>query len=264
MRPLGIQWVAGSRLWDRPGETACLAFQRPLDAKPFSDLERMRLDALTPHLRRVSKLHERLAAEDVDARLGLEAMNGLSFGIAILSETGLVVFSNAPADRIFGRRDVFRSPCAGRIAARDARLKRDLAHAIRRAASAGESTTIRIADVPGTVVANAMVLPLPASSRWNASWQRPLVMLVMSRPEAARVPPEALRALFGISAAEARLVNALLAGRTAQQYAEERGLSIETVRSQLKAALAKTNTRSQGQLIAALAVLPCALVGGDG
>jgi DNA-binding CsgD family transcriptional regulator len=39
-------------------------------------------------------------------------------------------------------------------------------------------------------------------------------------------------------------------------YAEERGLSIETVRTQLKSVLAKTGTRSQSQLIATLMALP--------
>ncbi|HVT31223.1 MAG TPA: hypothetical protein VHE32_01140 [Rhodanobacteraceae bacterium] len=256
MRPLGIRWVAGSRLWEGAGETACLAFHKSADGTPFSDLDRTRLGALTPELRRMSRLHERLTAEGAEARLGIEAMNRLAIGVAVLAGDGRILFSNASADLFFGLRNVFDATAAHRAAPRNARCRRSFAQAVRDAADIGTSASLTIVDEHGRFAAHAMALPMPATSRWNTHWQQPLAMLVIHPPQTQRLSTETLHALFDLSAAESRLANALLAGRTMRSYAEERGLSIETMRTQLKSILAKTSTRSQSQLIATLMTLP--------
>jgi DNA-binding CsgD family transcriptional regulator len=256
MRPLGIRWVAGSRLWEDARATACLAFQKPIDGAPFSDLERTRLTALTPHLRRMSRLHERLAGEGARASYGLEALNRLSIGIAVLSADARVLFANAAAEQVVRQRSVFDHAAADRIALRNSGCRREFAQAIRHAVELKESASLTLVDEHGMPVARAMALPLPAASSWNANWQRPLAMLVIQPARTPEVSAQTLRALFDLSAAESRLANALLAGRTTRSYAEERGLSIETVRSQLKSMLAKTDTRSQSQLVATLMALP--------
>lgn len=61
---------------------------------------------------------------------------------------------------------------------------------------------------------------------------------------------EALRALFGLTAAEARLVNDLVDGGELAEIAERRRLSVHTVKTQLRSVMAKTATRRQGELIA--------------
>jgi DNA-binding CsgD family transcriptional regulator len=256
LRPLGIRWVAGSRLWEGVGETACLAFQKPPDEAPFSASERMQLDALAPHMRRMSQLHERLAADGAHAQLGLEAMNRLSIGIAVLTAGGRILYSNASADQVFRRRTVFDAPVCDRIAPRDSRCQRAFARAIREAAETKNSTSLTLVDEHGMPVARATAMPMPATSRWNANWQQPLAMLAIHPVRTPQVNAATLRSLFDLSAAESRLANALLTGRTTRSYAEERKLSIETVRTQLKSVLAKTDTCSQSQLVATLMALP--------
>ena len=58
-----------------------------------------------------------------------------------------------------------------------------------------------------------------------------------------------LRKAFDLSQAEAEVVRALSEGRSLAEIAQDRGRSIETVRAQVKAVLAKTGTRSQSELI---------------
>lgn len=55
--------------------------------------------------------------------------------------------------------------------------------------------------------------------------------------------------LFGFTAAEARAIEALCRGLSVAEYAREGGLSPHTVRNQLKAALAKSGTRRQAELV---------------
>ena len=59
----------------------------------------------------------------------------------------------------------------------------------------------------------------------------------------------AMQALYQFTPAEAELVALLTAGRSLEEAAEERGVTMHTVRSQLKHVFAKTDTRRQGQLV---------------
>lgn len=63
------------------------------------------------------------------------------------------------------------------------------------------------------------------------------------------VPPEMLATLFGLTPAEARVVVALVKGSRPQEVAEEFGVSLNTVRNQLKQIFSKTNTGRQSELI---------------
>jgi DNA-binding CsgD family transcriptional regulator len=65
-----------------------------------------------------------------------------------------------------------------------------------------------------------------------------------------------LAQLFGLSAAETKVVAALAAGRSAEEIAEKRGVKISTLRTQLEAIFRKTRTESQRDLLRLLGGLP--------
>ena len=58
-----------------------------------------------------------------------------------------------------------------------------------------------------------------------------------------------LRSAFDLTKAETRVVRALTEGRTLAEIAADRGRSLGTIRSQLKSIMAKTETRSQTELV---------------
>jgi DNA-binding CsgD family transcriptional regulator len=61
-----------------------------------------------------------------------------------------------------------------------------------------------------------------------------------------------LNGLFDLSPAEIRAAQGLLAGKSIDDLAADLGLSRETIRSQVKAVLAKTGTSRQADLMALL------------
>jgi DNA-binding CsgD family transcriptional regulator len=64
------------------------------------------------------------------------------------------------------------------------------------------------------------------------------------------LPPVALIAqIYRLTSAEARLVQALLAGDSLNEYAGRAGLSRNTIKTQLGALFGKTETRCQSELI---------------
>ena len=74
--------------------------------------------------------------------------------------------------------------------------------------------------------------------------------MIVVDPELSAAPPfEALKALYGLTAAEARLTCGLLKGERLEDYAERTGISMNTARTHLKAVFAKTNTDRQADLV---------------
>jgi DNA-binding CsgD family transcriptional regulator len=65
-----------------------------------------------------------------------------------------------------------------------------------------------------------------------------------------------LTELFALSRAEGRLAALLLEGRSLRQAAEELGVSLNTVRTQLRKLFEKTGSSRQGALIRTLLLSP--------
>lgn len=78
------------------------------------------------------------------------------------------------------------------------------------------------------------------------------IVFINDPEQKATIPTDVLRMLFGVTAAEARLMLTLLAGNSLVEAAEIHSVSRETVRSQIKSIFQKTDTRRQGELIRVL------------
>ena len=85
----------------------------------------------------------------------------------------------------------------------------------------------------------------------------PAVCVLLTDPEMAPTHSATmLRRAYGITTAEARLVERLVAGDSPQQAAQALGLSVSTVRNQLAALFRKTETSRQAELMRLLVTLP--------
>ena len=72
----------------------------------------------------------------------------------------------------------------------------------------------------------------------------------------ATVPGDHLRSIFRLTKGEAQVALGMAAGKTADEIAEERGVSVGTVRTQLKALLQKTGTDRQAELVRLVLSIP--------
>lgn len=97
-------------------------------------------------------------------------------------------------------------------------------------------------------------------ARLGPAQQRdPSFLILVSDPDApTQLAPDALRRLYRLTPAESRLCAALATGHTLKTYAQSEGVSLETVRSQLKQAMIKTSTHKQAQLVRLLVTGPAA------
>ncbi|MCA1335270.1 hypothetical protein [Pseudooceanicola marinus] len=109
------------------------------------------------------------------------------------------------------------------------------------AADTGEILRLRLAP-SGRLVIAQLALHRPPD-------QPPFALVVTTLLHWPRGLGTLLRRAFGLTRAETEILRALSEARPLREIAHARGRSVETVRAQIKALLAKTETRSQAELL---------------
>jgi DNA-binding CsgD family transcriptional regulator len=110
---------------------------------------------------------------------------------------------------------------------------------------------------------SVLVAPLRGASPLQLE---PLATAILLVTDPERVRPAAdthLRALYGLTTAEARIAHALLDADRLADVAENLGVTLSTVRTHLQRAFEKTDTRRQSELVRLLLAhrLPAAPTG---
>lgn len=119
------------------------------------------------------------------------------------------------------------------------------------AASAGQAQQLHWADGPHAL--HAALRPLDAAT---ANTPSPPVLLMLAPSIETEFDASGFAANHGLSAAETRVLEALMHGSKAEDAAERLGVGVATVRSQIAAIRKKTGHDSVASLLAALGHLP--------
>ena len=229
---------------------------RPQLASDFSAEERQALQVLVPHLQRAVQLHHRLCAGAQSHALTIELLDRLALGAIVADRDCRVRFANAIARR------VLQSGCGLTVShgclrpensERGLRLDKAVHDAAQtsggRGTSAGGLVTIpRTSDTPMTL----LVSPFrPSALDGTAGLQTALILF--SDPESrSEVAESVLERTLGLAPAEARLLGALVAGQTLQDYADAAGVTMNTAKTQLRQIFFKTGHNRQADLIRAV------------
>jgi DNA-binding CsgD family transcriptional regulator/PAS domain-containing protein len=235
---------------------ALISLLRSRKSGPYGASHQKLLGALIPHLQRATDIHRILV--DLRSQVGELALvlEQLSCGIVLLDENARLLVLNSAARRILTENNGLRLS-ADRLSAvslrDDVRLTQIIhgALAIGRSAPTGGAMIFpRDRGHPLTLT----VFPL----RSAAMDTRIAAAVFMSVPDLfPRVDLRTFAKLYGITPAETRVATLLLQGRTLRDAAELVGVSVHTVRSQLKSILHKTGTSRQSELVKVL--LSCGL-----
>lgn len=240
-----------------------LGLHRPEHHAAFAPVERQALERLVPHLVRAMQVTLTLQrAEAVRDAMG-GALDGLDLGVVLLDAEGRTVFANRMAERLAAGGDGLRLRREG-VAARDAREDGRLQRAIRGVLTgeggppaplpvsrrAGPALSVLVAAVGGLRGADA------------AAWPRGVAAMVLVHDPGRALPSPgaAMAAMHGLTAAEARLLDALVAGDSPGEYAERHRVTRNTVKTQLAQLFAKTGTRRQAELVRMALVNPLLMV----
>jgi DNA-binding CsgD family transcriptional regulator len=121
---------------------------------------------------------------------------------------------------------------------------KDGIHALRRAQAVGKMGVMPVQGRGASPTMFAWISALPLCAEADG-----VVCVMLTERSRCTVEKEILADLFGLTAAESRLVYCLLQGLSPSQYAAQQDLSQNTVRNQLKSIFEKTDVRRQSDLI---------------
>jgi DNA-binding CsgD family transcriptional regulator/PAS domain-containing protein len=213
-----------------------------------------RLQALTPHLLWVSRLQRQFTTLEARLAAAEGALDRLATAMLVLQGTGRVLYLNAMAERLVAPADglVLRG---GRleVAASGERetLQRLIAQALRDSPdlAAAPGGVCRISRPSGRPAFEVLVAPISDSAVRLGVTGR-LAAVFIRDPVARMVTPvEWIQTIFGLTQAEARLMQALLAGERVETLQGRWTLGRETLRTQLKSVFHKTGVNRQSDLI---------------
>ena len=262
MQPQGYRYFVSANLINDAKTFSVFSVQRRIEQGHVSDEEIALMRRLAPHLSQAVKIRMRLAAAETRGRAESFLFEKSATGVVFLDGGGAVQSLNPAAERMIS------DPRNG-ITLKQDRLSigmdrdadaadRLIARAIAAATGAGFDAVgglaiARIDALPLSVVA----VPLPGKGRDHGSGAFagsldgvPVAALLLSDPSAkAGFPDDLLRALYGLTPSECRLVQSLLAGQSPTEHAEQAEIGIRTARTHLSNVLSKTGARNQIDLI---------------
>jgi DNA-binding CsgD family transcriptional regulator len=244
LRPNGIASMVGSMLFgpEDPGGMPLthLCWYRPPGHASFGHGERRHLNRVVPHVRRALRLRRRLSwCADGPQPGALQAM----YVAAIeLNASGAVLRHNDAAAGFLQRLPVgcmrfgvLRSlgqSCAPSLPA---------ALAASTPANPVRVTAYLAGDTPQVLMATVVCIS-------DSEGPRFLVLVELPRAQGRKVA-QSVAPLFGLSAAEERVLGELLEGRSPAGISDACGTALPTVRTQISSILAKTGTKGQTELL---------------
>jgi len=206
---------------------------------------------LTPHLARAFAMYRSHASVTRQHLSLAEVVDRLPAGVILLNEEGRVVFTSRSAIRILARNDglaIADEALRATESAADQALQRCIAEVLTPPpdASSGVGGIVPAPRTPGDGAYPVSVSRLlPGRTIRDA-----VASVIVSDPDTGTEPAvELLRSLYNLTPAEAGLVGHLARGRSLEEAARARGVSINTARSHLKQVFFKTETHRQGELV---------------
>jgi DNA-binding CsgD family transcriptional regulator/PAS domain-containing protein len=244
---------------ERRGNSVCsLVVARPWLSKPLATSRTVRtLELLVPHFQRALEVRNALA----DARQNHATARELietPHACTLIGADGRVIYANAAARRMTFEREGLVLTDRG-LEARAARDQAALQQLMRmaRPRGPGESRSGgRMNITRGARRPPVNVQTLPLSYHWLGEvYPGCTLVLIIDGERLALFCRQALQTLYGLTPAETAVAVRIPGSRNLQQLADELGLSLSTVRTQLQRTFDKTGTHRQAELVQLLSAL---------
>ena len=263
LRECDLFYAVGSSIVKQDARDVKMSFVRSERAGRYDDAELRHVRKLMPHLRNAVVLRRELYRLKALAASAMAALEMVPLGVILLTSSGSLMHANRRAHELVNTTAALRFGSAGNLQASSiaatASLQRLIHDAVQTCAGKGlaHGGALRLESPSGRKV-QVLVTPLPA----NPSLFRENVTAAIfcSDPDAAvGLMSRELENMYRMTPAEAQLTEALVNGQSLQQYAEARCVTMNTVRTQLKAATAKTGARRQAELVRIVLTSPAIL-----
>ena len=220
----------------------------------YGDRERRAMSLLSPHLCQALIVSDAIDLATLTAYRLEQTVNSLSAGVFLTDREGQIVYMNKSAERQLKTGNALRV-VNRRLTAIDRKADDLLARAVAAAvgmergpAVAGGMLALPDGEGAGYL---ASVLPLDGGTRQTlmAPFRASTAVFVQDPTAAPRTEGEAFARLYGLTAAEFKVLLTLAPGLTAKEAAAELGLREPTIKTHLQRIYAKTGMSRQTEVI---------------
>ncbi|CAN7665102.1 helix-turn-helix transcriptional regulator [Pseudorhodoferax sp. LjRoot39] len=263
LRPQDLFYSSAAIVERTPDRSLNATVCRPEGAGPYSAQELGILAELMPHLQTGFALHRKFRDLDVLAGASTAVLDRMPLGVALFDESGALVHHNIRAKQLLAESSDILAVRGGRLVCSRPRENDRLAALLRAAVRTGLAESgsaggaVRLQHSGGDTL-HLFVTPLPS---WSGPFGlRAAAAVFLSRPDGSiGALAKALQQVYQMTPAECRLTEALVNGLSAKEYGAQAGVSISTVRTQIRTATAKVGARRQVDLVRTVLLGPAAL-----
>jgi DNA-binding CsgD family transcriptional regulator/PAS domain-containing protein len=247
----GVEVIMGAVLCDASvpehSPPMFLSFYKTSLAEAFTQQDEALVRHLLPHLHRALRIRWKIADEQQVRQLREQVLDCIGTAILLLDTTGRILFANQKAELLIRKGG---NPTArnGSLCGLDVDKNNAIKHALRQA-QAGIGSTLRFDNTNTIGLRVATFSPISAKSSDYLTPPARIMVMITEPDKPAPGDLSAFAKLYRLTAAETRVLKYLLQQQGTKEIAETLHISMTTLRSQLSALFAKTNTKNQRELI---------------
>jgi DNA-binding CsgD family transcriptional regulator len=252
VKPQGLRDTINTPYIQRDSMMGMLSVPSYATREPYGDSDCLLVERLSPHIRRAMLINDMTDKGKLAMTLYRQVLDTLSVAVFVLGLGRRLVFTNAAGDALLSQGKVITQSNGALHAKRVAGLPSALDDAIERALKGDVAIGISGIGVPlidenGDRLA-AYVLPIAGKDVRGAMGPGHCAVFVARRGEQQPMAMEILRTVFDLTVSESRVALMIAKGDGPLSIAEALNVSVNTIRSHLKHAYAKTNTQDQTSL----------------
>lgn len=250
-----LRYFASALIEKTPRTMGFAAIQRSKSSGILTRTELRRFAGLLPHIQRAVRLSQELQRRDDQVRDFREIISRSSTGVLLLDALGRVVFANLLARELIESSPVLTTE-QGTLRARRSHDNDRLVAYLRAARTdPPDDRPLHLGRTPSEAI-TLTATPL-ARRETQEEFIQPieeanLMVTLRSLSAHGSVRPGDLVGFCRITPAEATVAAAFANGVALREFADQRGLSIHTVRMHLQRVKEKLRCRTQAELVAAL------------
>lgn len=229
---------------------SCLGVLRGVNSTEFEPHEVSTFQLLAPHLIRSIELHKQLASAQMSRNAGLAALEHLETAVFLLRDNSFLAHCNTVGERLLQAQDglTIRN---GRIRATNLKAARELDRLIHEAATltTGCGGVMKLPRPTEQPPLAARVLPVVGKEDFFLAPRIRAALFVSGPHQSFQSGAEQVAKMFALTAAETRLVTALVEGNSLTEAADLMQITKGTARKHLAHIMSKTGVHRQAELI---------------
>ena len=257
LKPNDIGFISAINIYNDDEWHVGIGLHRSFSAQPFSEQDCHTLKLLYPHFKRALRIHREFHRLRTRQQSLHEALSRFMIGLIILGPDGRMTYQNPVAERLMadhGGLTLHNGKPKAHFANENQCLQNLIRQQLEMDASnvANQTEALGVHHPDREMNLNVIVTSLKGNNEPDSEQQGHLALYLSDPDSALNLPATAVQSLYNMTPKEANVAIALANGLSPSQISEHHGVSVDTVRSQLKSIYSKMGVNKQQDVIRVL------------